>query len=247
MRRVIRPVLSSSVQKYLRKRQEKADEKRIAGTLDIEKEWKSARETLKIESAATALKKMMGRRERCMYCHDSHGSDIDHFWPKSQYPNRAFSWANMLLCCTECGRIKGSKFPLDGDNPLLIDPTVEEPWLYLDFDPDTGNIVARYDIASNEYQIKGIKTVDVLDLDRREAMAAGFQMTFAHIKDVVVAYLAGEHCTPDEFYSRIVEVDDHGLRGWCFLGTGYSVDPLSDLFRDYRDVWDACVRLVTIQ
>lgn len=31
----------------------------------------------------TVLRKMASGRERCMYCEDNEGTDIEHFWPKS--------------------------------------------------------------------------------------------------------------------------------------------------------------------
>ena len=71
----------------------------------------------------TSLQTMMGERQRCMYCLDSHGSAIEHFRPKAAYPARMYHWPNLLLCCTECGRLKGNQFPLAGRQALLIDPS----------------------------------------------------------------------------------------------------------------------------
>ncbi len=247
MRRVKRPELDAHVQAQLNRRQRNANETQIAGTLDAEKVWESARRTKAVISVVNTLQQMMGATERCMYCHDSHGTDIDHFWPKSNYSSHMFSWPNLLLCCTQCGRIKGNKFPLgDDDVPLLIDPTREEPWIDLDFDSSTGNIVARYDLATNDYRPKGISTVDVLQLDRREGMAAGLQKTFGRLKSVFSNYLAGDPCTGQEFYNKILEADDHGLRGWCFLGTGYNVEPFKELYNNHRNLWDACVEQISI-
>ena len=137
MRRVIRAHLEEDVLTKLRQRQVKTNRKHADGSLDIEREWKSARKTLPLKAVLASLKGMMGARERCMYCLDSHGTDIEHFWPKTPYPKKMFMWLNLLLCCTECGRFKGDRFPLAEDQPLLIDPTAEDPWLYLDFDPVT--------------------------------------------------------------------------------------------------------------
>ena len=160
MRRLKRPDLPKSERRYLEGRQSSVD-KQALGALDIEKEWKSARQTKTLKSVLAVLQKMMGKRERCMYCVDSHGADIEHFRPKARYPRHAFQWANLLLCCTECGRLKGSQFPMLGDQPLLIDPCAEDPWLHLDFDPDTGNLTARFDIRANDWSTKGSKTVEV--------------------------------------------------------------------------------------
>lgn len=129
MRRVMRETLDVDVQDNLNQRQVEADRKRAAAALQVNAEWKNARQTAPLQSVLAALKHIMGEHERCMYCLDSHATDIEHFWPKTPYPERLFLWPNLLLCCTECGRLKGDRFPLAEGQPLLIDPTAEEPWL----------------------------------------------------------------------------------------------------------------------
>jgi hypothetical protein len=99
---------------------------------DAAAEWKNARRTQPLQAVHATLKRMMGERERCMYCRDSHGTDIDRFWPKTPYPERMFVWLNLLLCCAGCRRIKGDRFPVAGDQPLLVDPTAEDPWRHLE-------------------------------------------------------------------------------------------------------------------
>lgn len=150
MRQVHRPALPAMAQSYLNRRS-------LATTAEnVESAWKTARQTQRMKAVLGVLQQMAGARERCMYCVDSHGSDIEHFWPKSAYPTCAFVWSNMLLCCTECGRLKGDQFPLSQTGqPSLVDPSAEDPWDHLDFDPDTGNLTARYDIASGAPSAKG--------------------------------------------------------------------------------------------
>jgi uncharacterized protein (TIGR02646 family) len=77
---------------------------------------------------------------RCMYCEDSLGTDIDHFAPKADYPALAFSWPNYLLACSYCNsNLKRNQFPLDtAGQPLLIDPTVDQPTAHLLFVSATG-------------------------------------------------------------------------------------------------------------
>ena len=139
MRKLQRRNLPVPVQAALHRKQTDADTKHGAGTLNIEAFWKSARQTKPIKATLGVLNKMAGNRHRCMYCVDSHGTDIDHFWPRKRYPERMFRWPNLFLCCTECGRFKGDDFPLENGSPLLVDPTADDPWQFLDFDPATGN------------------------------------------------------------------------------------------------------------
>jgi uncharacterized protein (TIGR02646 family) len=127
--------------------------------------WPKARKTKLFEDGVLAvLSRMAGTRERCMYCEDSRGTDVEHFWPKAVYPTKTFSWPNLLLACVRCQRGKGDRLPLVAGKPLVIDPTVDEPWDYLFFVPETGRITARFD-ANNVPIAKGGETIRLLKLD----------------------------------------------------------------------------------
>lgn len=148
-----------------------------------------------------------------------------------------FHWPNLLLCCSECGRLKGVVFPLDGEGaPLLIDPTAEDPWEYLTFDPDTGNLTARF---SEDYSPKGIATVATLQLDRREALARVYQRTFRRLKALVQGCL-DQPLTVPELPDQLDVADDHGLLGWCF-GSGQDEAPFGELKARHPEVWAACL------
>jgi uncharacterized protein (TIGR02646 family) len=241
VRRVDRPALPGPVQAYLDKRAQAT-----AGLPNIESAWKAARQTQALAIVARTLQSMMGSRERCMYCVDSHGSDIEHFWPKVPYPGRAFLWPNMLLCCTECGRLKGIRFPLsDAGEPMLIDPSAENPWEYLDFDPETGNLTARYDMESEASSPKGEKTVQVLQLDRREGMAEGYRRTYRRLVTRVRDALAEDAIDPRQLAQDLQEIDDHGLLGWCFGPVGCRLSPFKELRHKAPDTWNACAAAVS--
>lgn len=242
MRRITRIALSAATEIALHRRQQAVDEKQAEGALSVESEWKGARQTRPLRTALSILKTMAGRRERCMYCCDSHATDIEHFWPKSPYPERMFQWRNFLLCCTECGRFKGNKFPIAAGEPELVDPSVEDPWQFLDFDPTTGNISARFDPNANDWSPRGLKTVDVLQLDRREALAAGYQRTHHRIKALVDAAIQQGPPDAQTLDTHLREADDHGLLGWYFSGTGGSIEPFSTLRGMHPDVWNACAQ-----
>lgn len=241
MRHVERPPLNADVQRGLDRLQAKADKGQAAGTLDVSKRWESARKGQTLHSILEMLRSMMGHRERCMYCLDSHGTDIDHFWPKTRYAQRMFSWPNLLLSCTECGRLKSDLFPLSGDEkPLLVDPTAENPWLYLDFDPGTGNIVARFEPEADRWSVKGAETVKVLHLDRREALATGYRKTYQRLAKHVEQSLASETLDAGDLMSALRDEDEHGLLWWCFCGSGQNQSPFSELRKRHPSVWKAC-------
>lgn len=244
MRRIQRTALPEAAQDYLKKRQSAANEKHKKGELNIENDWKSARKTLSLKTVVTTLQTMMGPRQRCMYCLDSHGADIEHFRPKANYPKRMYDWPNLLLCCTECGRFKSNQFPLSGRQPLLIDPTREDPWKYLDFDPDTGNITARFDLALDDWSAKGTATVEALQLDQREALSAGYLKTLRHLSDIVQRALVADTVAVPTLMAELKAADDHGLLVWCLSDRGQTLHPFSDLRQQHPAVWRQCRRAI---
>jgi hypothetical protein len=66
--------------------------------------------------------------ERCMYCGDNRGTDIDHFEPIKELPTGTFEWLNHLLACSTCNsNLKLDIFPRDpSGTPLLLDPTRDD-------------------------------------------------------------------------------------------------------------------------
>jgi uncharacterized protein (TIGR02646 family) len=246
MRRVTRRSLPPPTQVALDRRQQRADQKRASGTLNVEGEWKGARKTKPLMTVLKTLKNMAGERERCMYCGDSHGTDIEHLWPKSPYPERMFRWPNMLLCCTECGRFKGNVFPVDTNGlPLLVDPSEVNPWDFLDFNPDTCTFVARFDLAANAPSLRGAKTVELLQLDRREALEAGYRRTHKRILALAERALQQAIVDADALALDLSEADDHGLLGWYLSGTGQRLSPFRDLRARHPEAWAACVEALT--
>ncbi|WP_433270310.1 HNH endonuclease [Actinosynnema sp. CS-041913] len=106
------------------------------------------------------LEEMAPGYQRCMYCGDSQGTDIDHYEPLSRNPLRTFDWLNHLLACSTCNsNLKRDRFPLAEDGtPLLVDPTTEDPFAHLLLTLALGTYVALTP--------KGQATIDVCGLNR---------------------------------------------------------------------------------
>ena len=242
MWRISRPDLPARTQHALDRKQADVDAKEAAGSLKVEWVWKSARQTKPLKIVLGVLQQMAGNRQRCMYCGDSHATDIDHFWPKVYYPSRMFRWPNLLLCCTECGRFKGDNFPLNNGLPVLVDPTFDDPWAFLDFDPTTGNIVARFFPALNDWTARGTLTVRTLHLDRREALSAAYQRTYRRLKSLIEAALQHPPINATALAESLHEADDHGLAGWCFRGSGQNEPPFSTLRDAHPTAWARCAQ-----
>ena len=178
MRRLNRLSLSQETLAFLQKRTDEvanADDMAIK----IEQLWKLQNNRAFREVRKT-LAEMASGIERCMYCEDSKGTAIDHFWPKADYPDRAFTWLNYMLACSECNSKKSRRFPLDPQGaPLLLNPVEEEPLDHLAFSPSTG----KYETLTP----RGEESQNVYGLDR-STLVMGRQVTWVVLKALLCSY-----------------------------------------------------------
>ncbi len=152
---------------------------------------------------------------------------------------------NLLLCCAECGRFKGNRFPLDANGaPELIDPTVDDPWQHLDFDPQTGIVTAAFEVATMTRDRRGEQTVELLGLERREALQVGHRRTWKRLAAKIEIALGSARITPDALVADLALDDEHGLLPWCFSARGASVKPFSDLLAGHPGAFADCANLV---
>ncbi|GGN88625.1 HNH endonuclease [Actinoplanes lobatus] len=140
----------------------------------------TARETWRRSSTRTdvttpvraLLARMAPGAERCMYCGDNQGTDIDHHEPLACNPLRTFDWLNHLLACSHCNsHHKRDRYPVDDDGrPLLIDPSAEDPFEHL-----------LLSLSVGEYRPlteKGTRSIEVFGLNR-PILARGRLQAFA--------------------------------------------------------------------
>lgn len=182
MRAIVRVALSAPTLKAL---QQQAN--RVAAAADPSAEaagrWDNKPKKA-FDEVRDALRRMARGRERCMYCEDSEGTDIEHFWPKTPYPHLAFCWENYLLACSHCNsNQKRDRFPLTDGRPDLIDPSVEDPAEHLDLVPTSG--------AFRAVGPKGQPSIDVFDLNGdlgRKILPQGRRDTLRKLQLLLLAY-----------------------------------------------------------
>jgi len=106
----------------------------------------------------------------CCYCEGSislvsYGA-IEHFKPKSLYPELSFVWDNLHYCCEICNTTyKKSQW-----NDLLLDPSKDDISLYLSFNIHTGEYEA---IQENE---RGKETIRITGINREKLVKKRRQM-----------------------------------------------------------------------
>lgn len=125
--------------------------------------WDAIRETLCAMASGSNC---------CMYCENGEAGFIDHFWPKSMFPERAFEWPNFLWSCSICNGNKSNDFPTEDGRPVLLDPTAEDPADHIAFNPTTGKWKEK------RRSVRGSTTIRVFDLGRFDELRRVAWTTF---------------------------------------------------------------------
>jgi uncharacterized protein (TIGR02646 family) len=244
MRRLYRPAVSPRAEAYLAKKQREIDRGADPGVT-----WTRSRGTRTIGDVYRVLTTMAGGRERCMYCEDSRGTDIDHFRPKIGYRNLTFAWLNLLLACSGCNRKKGDRFPTTpSGEALLIDPSIDDPWDHLYFNGETGLIVERWLPETRAADPKGRTTAsdEYLQLNV-EAVCEGRLRVKRSLERSVNSFLRNP--CPDAVSELKEAAEDgacYGLTDWFFKREGTEEEPFRTLHNGHPEIWEEIVAL-TVQ
>jgi uncharacterized protein (TIGR02646 family) len=152
--------LAGKVRAALAKRQQKASTL-PPGDPKIGKVWANFLSSKGKAAVAAALDLCF--HFKCAYCEGVAAQDIEHFYPKSQYPGRMFDWENFLRGCKNCNNFKRDQFPLTAANqPQLLDPCSDDPLDYFVWDFGTGATGVRPEPG---YDVRARTTRDLLRLD----------------------------------------------------------------------------------
>lgn len=235
MRRLIQQEPSMRLQRVLRMRQEKVD----GGQEPVKKLWKSFSRLKVFEELRESLGAPLGVRRRCAYCSDSNAADVEHFRPKEDFPENAFSFDNFLLVCPECNRKKNAQFPVDHDNrPLMINPLFDDPWDSLFFVPTTGMLDSRIISAQGTRSPKGAATLDVLaGIINSDSRLIGRARSWGELVQKLQDVLSSNLQLPPTQQAIFKDIDDYGLAEWLLNREGKEVGQVADLRLRYRDRW----------
>ena len=100
----------------------------------------------------------------CGYCEEGTDGGVDHFKPKSKFPDLVYAWSNWIFACNRCNSAKDDKWPPGG----YVDPcacsTQERPERFFDFNLRTGMIVPKSGLTQ-EQRRKATQTIQGLGLN----------------------------------------------------------------------------------
>jgi uncharacterized protein (TIGR02646 family) len=210
---------------------------------NIKTEWNSFRQLAAYRDLRGALEAFAGKRNRCYYCSDSLNVDVEHFKPKEEYPKQAFVYTNLLMCCTGCNRLKGTKYPCDAQgHSLIVEPTLDDPWDCLFFVPLTGMLAPRYvptGTSGHAPSPKGEKTLEILGtiLNGYAATEGRRQNWILLVRELANILASNTNLAGHTRLALFGHVDEYGLTEWLFSREGAESSDVLDLRRQYEERW----------
>ena len=100
----------------------------------------------------------------CGYCEGIARGEVDHFRPKSLYPELVYYWSNWIFACHDCNHTKLDKWPAGGYVNPCARSRPAHPEQYFRFDTQTGEILPKEDLSPRR-RIKAQRTIDDLRLN----------------------------------------------------------------------------------
>ena len=100
----------------------------------------------------------------CGYCEREAKGEVDHFRPKSIYPERVYSWENWVFACHTCNNNKLDKWPSGGYVNPCARSAPARPESYFEFDTETGDILPRQGLTPRRLR-KAQRMIDDLHLN----------------------------------------------------------------------------------
>lgn len=138
---------------------------------------------------------MLAPRETCPFCGFGQATTLDHFLSKARYPAFSVLSTNLIPCCKDCNKGKGSAVLIENDqipHPYFEHEEVEtDVWLYAEILP-TLPACAQYSVRPPDEWPDDLKRritnlFDQLDLAKRFSVQAatelaGISKTIAELK-----------------------------------------------------------------
>lgn len=138
----------------------------------------------------------------CAYCEELCRGEVEHFRPRSRFPEKVYEWRNWLLACHDCNHAKGKQWPSGG----YIDPCARSrparPENFFEFDVLTGEIITKAGLNSAR-RMKATHMID--DLRLNEIQHRQKRLTRIAIIDMI---LSQKPAVIDLFNVRLHEYSD---------------------------------------
>ena len=169
-----------------------------------------------IDSSWQKLRSKLGSQTNniCWYCERQCGAGggvgwreptVDHFRPRSRFPQLVYEWTNWIFSCYMCNVVnKQDKWPDTG----YVDPCAadysEHPAHYFDYDVLTGELVPKEGLSRTARQ-KAIHTINDLGLNKRDVRDLRFGQIYRFRRDLLSMPTADQQDFIESFTQQPVE------------------------------------------
>jgi uncharacterized protein (TIGR02646 family) len=137
----------------------------------------------------------------CNYCEQNEANDIEHIYPKSFFPTKAFLWENYLLACKQCnsGYKLDECYVLDNNDDIFevkrgeepkysvvafINPRVENPSDFMILNLKTFKFEIIPDL--NQKDSNKVKaTLEILELNQRDTLIVARKSAGKHYYEMM--------------------------------------------------------------
>jgi hypothetical protein len=205
--------------------------------------WKSFRSSVAGKAIVDVLASMAGATERCYYCGDSRGADVDHFVPIDQNWSEAFTWSNLQLVCPPCNRQKNALPTVVAGVRTVIDPCREEPWDHVVLIVETGIVTART-FGDGSVDVLGGRTVSRFKGLNLEAVVERRRRSIRRIVAAAERVLVEGDTIPNRRDLLWAASDDtFGIAIWFAAREGSEHPAFSALRQSHRALWRRFVRV----
>ena len=113
--------------------------------------------------------------------------EVDHFRPKTKFPELVYQWSNWVYACRFCNKSKWNKWPPYG----YVNPCAESgkarPENSFDFDPGTGEILVKTGLGPVQHQKADNMIVDLKlnDFDQMKRRVDWIELVKGNVPDEV--------------------------------------------------------------
>lgn len=232
--------------------------------VEAKRMWDNRTSNKTFEAIRETLTDMCKGNVRCHYCEDARAYSIEHIYPKSIYPEKAFVWENYAYVCGDCNSSKNNTFPVftvdteyenaTSEKPLygqtvLLNPRQDEPLDYLELDLiNTFQFVeSEYDIEEKDY-IRARKTIEILQLNtecgnKGEILSKQRKIAFNNFKAQVLLYKSYKENNDTEGMTavkqQIVQMDHPTV--WVEMKRYFKLYP--EILKEYHsDLYDVLTK-----
>ena len=100
----------------------------------------------------------------CGYCEENTKGEIDHFRPKSKFPNLVYEWSNWVFACKDCNRTKLDQWPAGGYVNPCAKTLPARPEAFFAFDTSSGEILPKGGLTPQRRR-KALQTIRDLGMN----------------------------------------------------------------------------------